>query len=86
MAARNPWTFSQNLPAELRIARATEYVACYLDRIDQSLESIATSLASGAGNEQMRNQLQTIEQALRDMTQIRAAPPTFDSLGSGPLS
>jgi hypothetical protein len=68
MIARQVFAFVGNLPADARAARALEYIAHYLDRIDQSLESIATSLAADPGNAQLRNQLQSIERAIQQKT------------------
>ena len=39
------WTFDRNIPnADLRQARALEYIAQYLDRIDDHLSKISASL------------------------------------------
>ena len=45
---------------EVRRTRALEFTAHYLDRIDLSLERIATALGSGEGNERLRLTLETI--------------------------
>ncbi len=42
LSARQEWKFDPHLSdAELRKARALEYIAHYLDRIEQHLETIA---------------------------------------------
>jgi hypothetical protein len=63
MADRLPWTFDPTKP-EFREAKAQEYCAYYLDRIDQTLERIATALEKGGGNELLRLQLMSIEAAI----------------------
>lgn len=51
MADRHPWTFDPNLQIDLRGPRALEYIAQYLDRIDQSLERIADALEAAKKEE-----------------------------------
>ena len=44
---RQPWTFGSQgipMPTDLRQARAAEYTAHYLDRIEQHLDKIAQLL------------------------------------------
>jgi hypothetical protein len=65
MADRQPWTFAQNLKPEFREPRAQEYIAYYLDRIDQTLERIAKALEAGGGNEPLRLGLMNLEQTVR---------------------
>lgn len=67
---RQPWTFPQNMTPDLRQARAMEYAAQYLDRIDQTLERIAVALEAGSGNAPLQKELQTVNGFLR---QIAAA-------------
>ena len=50
--------FSTTVDAQVRQARALEYSAYYLDRIEGHLERIANSLADGGVNEKLRVQLQ----------------------------
>ena len=60
MAERLAWKFEQNMKPEFREAKALEYAAYYLDRIDHSLERIATALEAGGGNERLRLSLESI--------------------------
>ena len=48
--------FSTTVDAQVRQARALEYSAYYLDRIEGHLERIANSLADGSVNEKLRLQ------------------------------
>ncbi len=57
MADRQQWAFDPNLNMDARGPRALEYIAHYLDRIDQSLERIAEAMESGKGNEPLRAEL-----------------------------
>ena len=65
-ADRYPWAFQPHgMTDEVRRTRALEFTAHYLDRIDLSLERIATALESGGGNERLRLTLETIAEVLR---------------------
>lgn len=63
---RVPWAFDRNLTqTDLRMAKALEYQAYYLDRIDQSLDRIASALETGAANEPLRLQLLSLQHLLK---------------------
>ena len=51
-------------PAE-RQARAAEYIAMYLDRIETHLDRIAAALWTGGVNEKLRAELLTIAKAIQ---------------------
>ena len=44
---RLPWKFDENVHRDRRGDRALEYIANYLDRIDQHLEVVAEALQAG---------------------------------------
>ena len=61
---RHAWRFDPNIQPERRPGNALEYIAYYLDRIDQHLEVIANSVKEGGVNEQLRLQLMNVEKAI----------------------
>src|SRR5690348_322487 len=65
MAEKLNWAFDRNLSdPKLRQARALEYIAHYLDRIDGHLELLAKSVSSGGVNEPLRQQLMQVQKIL----------------------
>jgi hypothetical protein len=54
-----------------RQARAAEYIAMYLDRIEIHLDRIATACEQGTVNEQLRATLVGIEHTLRQQASRR---------------
>ena len=69
MAQRQTFDFNPNIQMDLRGPRALEFIAHYLDRIDQTLERIAGSLESGAGNEPLRVELRGLVHSLNQRPQ-----------------
>lgn len=66
MPERLDWTFERNLgDVGLRAARALEYTAHYLDRIEGHLGRIATAMERGTGNELARRELAKIAEAIQ---------------------
>ena len=62
---RMQWTFERHISQENRSPRALEYIAYYLDRIDQNLERIARGVEFGNGQTlNVAGHLQNITEAL----------------------
>lgn len=59
------WKFDPNTQMDLRPGVALEFIAYYLDRIDQHLEVIAQAAQSGGGSERLRLELRSIAQTLQ---------------------
>ena len=55
------------IATDKRIANSLEFIAHYLDRIDNNLKLISNSLQSGGVNEPLRAQLMNIETALKNL-------------------
>lgn len=75
--AKQPWQFDNTLTPELRSARALEYIAHYLDRIETHMATIAHTLTADPADGELtviyarnRNGLR----ALQDIAETAAWP------------
>lgn len=63
---RMPWSWGDDLAPDVRQARATEYMAYYLARIEQHLGQIVEAIHDGALNENLRAELSKIAEEMRE--------------------